>query len=564
MNKIKFFSTAFFAISASVFAQDVESAKKAIDAEQYEKAKSILKAVIKSNPENGKAAFLLGNVYLRQTYQDSAKTVFQSALTKKDGGIFNYIGLGQIDLDNVNVQAAQFNFDQATANMKKKDLEQFVYIGKAYTNSVNPNYTKAIEVLSKAKAINMNDAQTLLALGDAYYGLKSQNEAYAAYRGAYEADNTLLRAKMQLGVLLKGAKAFNEAKSAIDEVLTINSSYGPAYRELAEIYFGWALQQNDKAKFKEYTDKSLEYYEKYMSLTDYSLASRMRHADFLVIAKDYKSLEKEANEMAKMDKVNPKIFRYLGYSAYENGNIDSAVDALTKFTTNPSSKLIAIDYLYLGMAQLKKAIPVTAEGVKPVVDEALYTQALLNLSKAVELDKSMSERLNEIGKIYFDRKLYKYASGVYEVAINNTASKNYLYDNFFLGYSLYFHNVAEGAKAYDIVQLQKADKAFAAVITKSPTTQDAHIYRARVNALLMDPNAKNQMVASYDEFAKVVLNKGGDIVEKNKAKLIEAYNEVARFYAKTDKVKANEYVAKSLALDPADVDAINIKNTIAK
>ncbi|MFK7049441.1 tetratricopeptide repeat protein [Flavobacterium columnare] len=564
MNKIKFFSTALFVINAGVFAQDIESAKKAIDAEQYEKAKTILKAVIKSNPENGKAAFLLGNVYLRQTYQDSAKTIFQSALTKKEGGVFNYIGLGQIDLDNANAQAAQFNFDQATANMKKKDLEQFVFIGKAYTNSINPNYTKAVEVLNKAKAINMNDAQTLLALGDAYYGLRSQNEAYAAYRGAYEADNSLLRAKMQLGVLLKGAKAFNEAKAAIDEVLTINASYGPAYRELAEIYFGWALQQNDKTKFKEYTDKSLEYYEKYMSLTDYSLASRMRHADFLVVAKDYKALEKEANEMVKMDKVNPKIFRYLGYSAYENGNIDSAVDALTKFTTNPSSRLIAIDYLYLGMAQLKKAIPVADEGVKPVIDEALYAQALLNLNKAVELDKSMSERLDEIGKSYFYRKLYKHASGIYEVAINNTTSEKYSYYNFFLGYTLYFHNVAEGPKAYDMLQLQKADKAFATVIAKSPTTQDAHIYRARVNALLVDPNAKSQMITSYDEFAKVLLNKGGDLVEKNKEKLIEAYNAIAHFYAKTDKLKANEYVAKSLALNPGGTDAINIKNSIAK
>jgi hypothetical protein len=28
---------------------------------------------------------------------------------------------------------------------------------------------------------------------------------------------------------------------------------------------------------------------KYMTLTDYSLDSRMRHADFLVVAKDYKA-----------------------------------------------------------------------------------------------------------------------------------------------------------------------------------------------------------------------------------------------------------------------------------
>jgi hypothetical protein len=40
--------------------------------------------------------------------------------------------------------------------------------------------------------------------------------------------------------------------------------------------------------------QALSYYEKYMTLTDYS-DSRMRHADF-VVAKDYKALEIEAEK----------------------------------------------------------------------------------------------------------------------------------------------------------------------------------------------------------------------------------------------------------------------------
>jgi Tfp pilus assembly protein PilF len=560
MNKVKFFSVTFLAIGFSAFAQDIESAKKAIDAEQYEKAKSILKNIVKTTPDNGRASFLLGNVYLRQSIQDSAKLVFQKGLTAKEAGAFNYIGLGQIDLDNSNEQAAQFNFDQATASMKKKDIEQFVHIGKAYTNSVNPNFKKAIEVLNKAKTINMNDAQTLLALGDAYFGERNQNDAYANYRNAYDADNTLLRAKMQLGVLLKNAKAFGEAKSALDNVLAINPNYGPAYRELAETFFGWGLA--DKAKFKEYTDKSLAYYEKYMSLTDYSLPSRMRHADFLIIAKDYKALEKEANEMKKLDKVNPRILRYLGYSAYENGNTDSAIEALKEFTGNATNKLIGRDFLYLGLAQLRKSTPVVAEGAKVVVDEMLYKAAVENFAKAVSMDKPMANELNEIGKGYFDKKLYKYAAGIFEVAISNTNSKNYLYDNFFLGYSMYFDNIRDEVKTVNVQDLQKADKAFAAVIEKSPTTQDAHVYRARVNGLMSDVAAKAQMAKSYEDFITVVTTKGAEAVAANKGKFIEAYQELARFYGKTDKVKGNEFITKALALDATDADSINIKNAL--
>jgi hypothetical protein len=34
---------------------------------------------------------------------------------------------------------------------------------------------------------------------------------HVAYRSAFQLDNSLLRAKMQLGVLLKGAKSYDEA-----------------------------------------------------------------------------------------------------------------------------------------------------------------------------------------------------------------------------------------------------------------------------------------------------------------------------------------------------------------
>ncbi len=560
MNKVKFFSIALIAFGFSTYAQDIDSAKKAIDAEQYEKAKSILKAAIQAKPDNGKAAFLLGNVYLTQSFADSAKIYFDKGLTAKEFGSFNYIGLGQMDLDKGNVAAAQFNFDQALKDAKKKDVEQYIYIGKALTNSEKPDNKKAIATLLKGKTINPNDPQLLMALGDAYYADRNQNEAYAAYSNAFDADKSLLRAKMQLGVLLKGAKAFSEAKSAFDGVVAINPNFGPVYRELAETLYLWGA--NDKAKYKEYTQQALSYYEKYMSLTDYSLASRMRHADFLILAKDYVALEKEANEMKKLDKVNPRILRYLGYSSFENGNTDAALAALNEYTANPANKIIGRDYLYLAKAQLKKAIPTVAEGVKPVIDDAMYKLAIENLQKAVNLEKSMANDLNEIGKVYFDQKLYKYAAGIYEVATSNPNSKNYLYDNFFLGYSLYFDNVRDDVKTVDVPALQKADKAFANVVVASPTTQDAHIYRARVNALLSDAAAKTQMAKSYEEFINVVNTKGGDAITSNKAKFIEAYQELTRYYGKTDKVKANDYISKAIALDPADADSLNLQKAL--
>jgi predicted Zn-dependent protease len=545
MNKFKIFSVALLASVTVSHAQDLDQAKKVIDAEQFEKAKSLLKALIQTKPANGKAAFLLGNVYLTQNIADSAKIYFQKGLATAEDSKFNYIGLGQMDLDNGNLVAAQANFSLATADIKKKDIERYIYIAKAYMNANTPDYKNALLVLNKAKLVNPQDAQLQLVLGDAFYGDKNQNEAYAAYRNAFQSDAALIRAKMQQGVLLKGARAYAEAVKSLENVVATNANYGPVYRELAETYYNWGV--NEPKNYKVYIQKGLEYYEKYMSLTDYSLTSRMRHADFLIRAKDYAALEVEANKMKELDNVNPRILRYLGYSAYENGNADAAIKALEDFIANPTNKIIASDYYYLGLAKMKKATNPETKAV----DVVAFESAVSNIKKAVEMEITMTNSLNEVGKKYYEQKLYKEAAAIYEIAITNVNSPNYLLDNFYLGNSLYYDNNRKEVVKPDPIALQKADAAFANVITASPTTQDAYIFRARTNRLL---EKDDLMTKFYEEYINVVTAKGAEELAKPaiKTKFIEAYNNIAASYANSDKSKAKEYFSKTLALDPAN------------
>ncbi len=546
MNTLKIFSIALLT-SATVHAQDIELAKKAIDAEQYEKAKSMLKSIIQAKPSNGKASFLLGTIYLKQNIEDSAAVAFQKGLSASEGAKFNAIGLGQMDLDKGDATAAKSKFDMVAKDLKKKDFEEYVYIAKAYMNAEKPNFKSAIEVLLKAKTLNPNAAEVQLALGDAYYGDKNQNEAYASYRSAYSIDASLIRAKMQLGVLLKGAKAYTEAIKAFDEVIKIDSNYGPVYRELAETYYLWG--NNEPKKYTENISKALGYYEKYMSMTDYSLTSRMRHADFLILAKDYKALEVEANQMKQLDKVNPRILRYLGYSAYENGNTDAAITALTDFTTRGTNKLIARDYLYLGLAKLKKATGVDGK----TVDTNLLSAASADIRKAVELEPTMVNELNEVGKKYFTLKSYKVAASIFEIAISNPNSKNYLEDNVYFGLCSYTENKGKDATTIDKVSLGKADVAMDNVLVANPNYQEAYLYKARINNIL---DLDEKMAINYQKFIDMVLAKGNEEVTKNKKKITESYNAIAAYYANTDKAKAKEFFNKTLALEPTDSYAL--------
>jgi cytochrome c-type biogenesis protein CcmH/NrfG len=546
MNKFKIFSLALVATTIAK-AQDLEPAKKAIDAEQFEKAKSLLKSVIQNKPNNGKAAFLLGTIYLKQNITDSASIYFQKGLLASEGARLNSIGQGQLDLDANNKTAAQAKFDLVIKELKKKDTEEYVYIARAFMNADKPDYKSAIAVLTKAATANPNDAQVQLALGDAYYGDKNQNDSYRAYLNAFQFDNSLIRAKMQLGVLLKGAKAYTEAVKSYDEVIAINQNYGPVYRELAETYYLWA--NNVPKTYTENIQKALSFYEKYLTLTDYSITSRMRHADFLILAKDYKALELEANKMKELDGVNPRILRYLGYSAYENGNIDGALDALQKFTSNSSNKIIPRDYLYLGQAKIKKGT--SADGKS--VEATQLASGIADIKKAVEMEPLAANELNEIGKKLYDQKAFTAAAAVFEVAVTHPNSKNYLIDNFYLGNSLYYDNTRKDVVKPDPIALQKADVAFGNVITASPTTQDAYIFRARTNRLLENDE---MMATYYQQYLDVVTAKGEEEVTKNKAKFIESYNNIASTFANTDKAKAKELLNKTLSLDPTNAYAL--------
>ncbi|MBP6757999.1 MAG: tetratricopeptide repeat protein [Flavobacterium sp.] len=544
MNKFKIFSVAFLASVSFGNAQDIAQAKKAIDAEQYENAKSMLKSILKATPANGRANFLLGNIYLIQTVTDSAKIAYEKGLTGTDGARLNYIGLGVLDLNNAKTVEAEANFASALKDTRKKDVEELTAIGRAYTYSSKPDFKKAIEVLNKAKLINPNDANVQLALGDAYNSDKNQNDAYVAYRNAFQIDPTLLRAKMQLGVLLKGAKSYDEAIKAFNEVIAINPNYGPVYRELAETYYKWG--RNRPSKSAEYMQTAIGYYEKYLSLTDYSLHSRMRHADFLVLVKDYKALEAEANKMIEMDKVNPRIYRYLGYSAFENGNVDVAIKSLESFIANPENKIIANDYLYLAQAKFKKGM--AADGLS--IDANLYNSGLEDIKKAIAIEPLIIEDLNEVGKKFFTLKLYKEAASIFEFGTTNTEFKNYTDDNLYFGLALFGANNKKGVTP-DPVALQKADAAFERVVVASPGYLDGYFYRGRTNSL-MENDAMT--IKYYEEYVAKVTEKGAEEIAKPTVlkKVIESYNTIAASYANTDKVKAAEYFNKTLTLDPTN------------
>jgi tetratricopeptide (TPR) repeat protein len=161
----------------------------------------------------------------------------------------------------------------------------------------------------------------------------------------------------------------------------------------------------------------------------------------------------------------------------------------------------------------------------------------------------MTNDLSEVGKKFFSQKMYTEAASIFEIAITNPDSKNYNDDILYYSIAVFTINKVKDAGKGNIVALEKADKGLDLVIAKFPTYQDAYYHKARINRLL---DKDDVMTKSYEDYLKVVTDKGEEEVGKNKTKFIESYNNIAASYANTDKAKAIEYFNKTLALDPTN------------
>src|SRR5277367_6257943 len=94
ISKIAAAGLGLVVMGSSAYAQSLADAKKAISAEQFQKAKSLLKNLVTTESTKDENCFYLGWVYIKQDYPDSAKAVFMKGLNVNPNSALNEVGLG--------------------------------------------------------------------------------------------------------------------------------------------------------------------------------------------------------------------------------------------------------------------------------------------------------------------------------------------------------------------------------------------------------------------------------------------------------------------------------------
>jgi tetratricopeptide (TPR) repeat protein len=563
INKITGTGLALVFMASAAFGQSLADAKKAIDAEQYQKAKSMLKNLTVTQADKDENYFYLGWVYIKQDYADSAKVAFDKGLAVNGRSALNFAGLGAVAHIEKDNGTAMSNFNQAIEMAVKKDSKPYVYVGLAYLlptsgSATGPNGARitpadadaAIAVLNKGKSINPRDVELLIALGDAYRSQLKSNDAYTNYSAALAIDPRSTAAMVATGVLWRFADNYDAAYQQFQAALAIDPNYGPAYREMAETYLRQA--PTDAATYADKVKQAADAYKKYISLTDYSVETQMHYADFLIRAKDYVTLQKVASDLSASVHTNLRVYRYLGYAAYENKDYQAGLTALNKWISQAGPKrIIPADYLYLGRLEL--ALKQDSLGIR-------------DLRKALELDTTQVDLYGEIAKSLYASGKYIEAAEAYKTYGEKSRLAT-LQDHFKEGFS-YFQAYSEQLSKFekdkkikpDSTLLVKADSAYTYVERKAPKPNaSVALYHAYVKDYEDDDrnNIKGLAKPFYEQYIELTLAKGtpnGD----TKVSLANAYAYLGNYAENRehDQAKALDLYTKARDMDPTNPQVV--------
>jgi Flp pilus assembly protein TadD len=560
INKVAAAALALVSIGTTVSAQSLDDAKAAISAEQYQKAKSMLQNLTVTQSTKDENYFYLGWVYLKEDEPDSAKLWFNKGLAVNPKSALNLVGLGAVARLDKDQATASSDFNQALS-ISKKDSKPYVYIGKSYLLTTSNATTAppviapadanaAIAVLEKDSLLNPKDPELFLTLGAAQLSQLRSTDAYGSFSTAQSLDPKSPAADVALGVISKYADNFDDAVTNFKAAIAIDPNFGPAYREWAETDVRWANTDPKVAADKAAEAATL--YKKYITLTDYSIQSQMRYADFLIYSRDYTTLQQVATQLSKAANSNLRVYRYLGYAAYENKDYANGLAAMNTWMTKAgSNRILPQDYLYLGRLEV-------ASGQDSV--------GVLNLKKAYDLDSTQADVFEEIAKSDASHKKYKEAADNYKMFIqksHNVTLNSYYQEglNYYKAFAGQYYSTATPKPVPDTALLIQADTALSYVQHKATAAvAPIALYRARVNDFREpDRNTSKGLAKPYYEQYIAIVTAKQPIRDGDKQFLAEAYDYLGRYYelVAKDDAKASENYTQALVYEPTDTQALD-------
>ena len=535
-------------LSSFAFAQTLQEGIANADSHKYAAARQVFNDMV-TKSATAENYFYLGNSFLTQFEPNFEKGTenFNKGMMADKKSYLNRVGLASVKLGKGD-KSAVTEIQNIVKDSKEKDAEVLYRAAEALTLFGGAQTADlAIEYLNKAverSAKNGTPANYYYTLGDAYrLKLTTSPQVAGAAMTAYEKALPTAKNKAsvytRIGTLWMQAQQWQQAKQNIDRAISIDPTYAPAYK--AKAGYSIKYQQNAVAT------QDLINYAKY---ADEDANTQLEISKLFFTNEDY------ANSKTYLDKVFDKVddpikYKLRAYLLYADGDYAGAKTAMDTFISKADkSRVLPADQGLEGLL---------AAGLAEKEKDATKKAALLAESQQkIAIAKAAKDETMK-----WDDELLKIkgGGGVNQAAVDAGPTNPQI----------------EGLKKMVAANPQDTDALFklANAYQEAKNWNGAIMSWQKMSGLLPDWAPAYYSIgyayqqAGQSELAKSAYEKFISTVkpsemEANKEILSYAYFAVAYLVKENDPVKAKDYAAKSVQLNPTYQDAVNLNKQLNK
>lgn len=510
-------------ISFSALAQTVPDAKKYIYYERYKSAEAVLQNIVKTEPANAEAWYLLSKAHLNAGDPAPLQHVLTQSMATLKGEPFYQVAYGNLLLSTGNKDSARYYFDQALDKTREKNPGILSAVAEAHITAKAGDANYAVQLLDKAIDRDKKNPALYTLLGDAYRKLGNGSEAYKTYTIALEKDNKNAAALYRMGKIFISQKNPEMYLKYFNQVLEADSNYAPA---LYEMYYHYYFTDAQKA---------LQYFQQYVAKSDVDKNNDVLYTDLLYMNKQYQAAITKAQQLLNQHNGDsmPRLYKLMAYSYLGTKDTASAMTNMNLyFSKEVDSNKVVKDF------EIMADLYATVDGKED--------SAIAYYLKTVNMAKENPDRF----------QFYKKLAGLYK------GQKDYLNQAQWLG--MYYQDNPKATNIdlfnWGIAHFKgeayvQADTVFGTYIQKYPEQAFGYYWRARTNSLMDSTMEKGIAIPWYNQL--ITLLEKDPTNKTNKKWLIEAYGYLAAY--ETNQVKdyktATENLKKILAIDPENKDA---------
>ncbi len=503
-------------------AQSTADARKLLYYERYDGAAHQLQALLKADPNNAEAWWLLTEVYLHrhqlQQIRDSLEQM-PAALREQP---FALCAKGQIYLEQHQKDSAAVYFNKALAITREKDPVILSAIAQAHQEADSGDARYAVELLGKAIKREKHNPELYVELGDAYRRLGDGGGSYQAYQDALAENGKYAKALYKTGKIFVTQNDPDQYLKYFNAAVAADSLYGPAWYELYYHYY-----------FRD-VNKAMVNLNHYIAVSDQGIRDDYLVTDLLYASRKYQEAIQKAEQLIGQlgGTSEPRLYKLIAYSYKELRDSAKAMNFMqTYFRRQSDTGFVVKDYETMGEIYDLLNRP---------------DSAVTYYVKASNLEKDSIERTTYAKKI---AALYK---------------KQEDYSNQALWLGKYYQGNAKatnldlfnwGLASYMAKEYPMADSIFGMYETKYPEQDFGYYWRARSDVAIDTAMQTGMAIPHYLKLIEIV---GKDTANRtNRKHLIESYGYIAAYKANLEKDYAGsiDYFEKLLELDPTNSDA---------